>query len=450
MAPRKYVHMLLIISELCIIGCCIFMIILYKSDDLWKHKIWIGSKILTLKKLIEVNNYNSYPILGFLPNGTKIESKYNYEELLKHSGKECEINYKQCGIMDTLGNIMCIPDEEECPINEIIVDSESNTNLYSSNYNITSLENLTEGYVLYYRNTATDKEIITKMTLNNETPRYINSENFIFDEKIYQDYLDYLESLNSDYDGGDWDSGGYDGGGGWDDGGGWDGGDSGGGGWRKLEEEEEYEYKNKYFTEYIKEKMAEEINIDKSYKNISHDLFVGCFIGFNDSYSMNEFKNKNEDLYESYFVIFPNFTAYCFCYINIIIYFLLIFLSSIRFFHKDVENEGFNEAATLASKLTVIFPYLAFYIGFFVYIIYEYFNIYKNRNPEDLLKIKADMYIEDFLKEIRNRHPDEINILALIIVYSGAMAIFLLAWILSQIFTKRYLRLVENTKNLLE
>ena len=29
----------------------------------------------------------------------------NYEELLKHSGKECEINYKQCGIMDTLGNI---------------------------------------------------------------------------------------------------------------------------------------------------------------------------------------------------------------------------------------------------------------------------------------------------------------------------------------------------------
>ena len=71
MAPRKYVHMLLIISELCIIGCCIFMIILYKSDVPWKHKIWIGSKILTLKKLIEVNNYNSYPILGFHPNGTK-------------------------------------------------------------------------------------------------------------------------------------------------------------------------------------------------------------------------------------------------------------------------------------------------------------------------------------------------------------------------------------------
>ena len=181
MAPRKYVHMLLIISELSIIACCILMFIFHESDE-WEHKIWMGSKILTLKKVIEKNNYNSYPILGFLPNGTLIESKHNYEELLKHSGKECEKNYKKCGILDTLGNIMCIPNEEECPINEIIVDLESNTNLYSSNYNITFLENLTEGYVLYYRNTATDKEIITKMTLNNETPRYINSENFVFDK----------------------------------------------------------------------------------------------------------------------------------------------------------------------------------------------------------------------------------------------------------------------------
>ena len=121
-----------------------------------------------------------------------------------------------------------------------------------------------------------------------------------------------------------------------------------------------------------------------------------------------------------------------------------------RFFHKDIENEGFNEAATLASKLTVIFPYLIFYIGFFTYIIYEYFNIYKNRNPEELLKIKADPFLEDLLKEIKNRHIDEINILTLIIIYSGAMVLFLLAWILSQIFTKRYLRLLERTKNLME
>ena len=441
--------MLLIISELCLIACCLLMIVIYKKhngNDRWRHKIWMGSKILTLKKLIEDNNYNSYPILGFNSNGTKIDSKYNYEELLNHSGKECEQNYKKCGIIDNLGNIMCIPEEEECPINEMIVDSISNNNLYSSNYNVTTFENLTEGYALYYTNKATDKEIITKMTFNNETPRYINHDNFIFDEKLYQDYLYYL---SSDYDDSDWDSGSYDGGS-WDDGGGgWDGGDSGGGGWRKLEEEE-YEYGDAYITEYIKEKMAEEINIDKSYKNVSQGLFVGYFIGFKDSPNMNLYNKRNEDLYKTYFVRFPNFTAYCFCFINIIIFIILIVLSSIRFCHKDVPNEGFDQAATLTSKLMVIFPYLAFYIGFFVYIIYEYCNIYKNRNPEELLEIKADVYIEDFLKEIKSLHPDEIYLLALIIIYSGAMVIFLLAWILSQIFTKRYLRLVEKTQNLLE
>jgi hypothetical protein len=82
------------------------MIVIYKKhkgDNSWENKIWMGSKILTLKKLIEDNNKNSYPILGFLPNGTKIESKYNYEELLKHSGKECEQNYKKVALLITWG-----------------------------------------------------------------------------------------------------------------------------------------------------------------------------------------------------------------------------------------------------------------------------------------------------------------------------------------------------------
>ena len=42
MAPRKYVHMLLIISELCLIACCLLMIVIYKKhegNDRWRHKI---------------------------------------------------------------------------------------------------------------------------------------------------------------------------------------------------------------------------------------------------------------------------------------------------------------------------------------------------------------------------------------------------------------------------
>ena len=86
--------------------------------------------------------------------------KKNYEYLLEYSRENCEENYKKCGILDTLGNIMCIPKEEKCPINDIKVDLASNYNDYiSQGYKMAHLENLTEEYSLYYTNMKTDREI---------------------------------------------------------------------------------------------------------------------------------------------------------------------------------------------------------------------------------------------------------------------------------------------------
>ena len=88
---------------------------------------------------------------------------------------------------------------------------------------------------------------------------------------------------------------------------------------------------------------------------------------------------------------------------------------------------------------------MIFFIGFSSYIVYEYFNIYKNRNPENFTKIKTDPFLEDLLKTIKDRHPKEEYIFSLMICYSGSMAIFILAWILSYIFTRRYMRLMNMT-----
>ena len=55
-APRKYVHMLLILSELIIIACCIIMMVFGYSKN-WNKKIWMNSKIRTIKELMRVNNY---------------------------------------------------------------------------------------------------------------------------------------------------------------------------------------------------------------------------------------------------------------------------------------------------------------------------------------------------------------------------------------------------------
>ena len=131
MKPRQIVHLLLILSEAVIIACCLIMIINYSRKG-WYHKIWIGSKILTVDNEIKINNNDLYPILNIISDIENETYPYNYEYLLKHSGKECEENYKKCGILDTYGNIMCIPNEDECPINEIIIDEESKYNDYLS------------------------------------------------------------------------------------------------------------------------------------------------------------------------------------------------------------------------------------------------------------------------------------------------------------------------------
>ena len=437
-APRKYVHMLLILSELIIIGCYILMIVLNRSKD-WNKIIWMNSKALTIKQLMKINNNESYPIRNIYRDGSTTYYLENYTSLLAHSGEKCEEHSKKCGKLDSLGNIMCIPENDDCPINDIKVDLASNNTLYESKgYQSTSLVNLSEGYVLYYTNNSVDKEIITKLSFSNETPLFINQDNFIFDEETYSDSL----TPEGDYDGYDYDGGSWDSGGHWG-GGDWDGGGSGGGGWRKLEEEEKI-YGDLSVTRYILQQMENEVNIDKSFKKINNNLWAGTFIGFKDSSHINEFNKV--DFQKIYHTSFPNNVAMVFCFFNIFFFIPLMFISAMRFCHEDTPNEEFKEGEALCSKLFVIIPYLIFFIAYFVYIIYEYIAKYMNKNCEILSKVKVDPFLEDLFTEIKDRYPNEKYILSLIICYSGSMAIFLLAWILSQIFTKRYMRFMNNMK----
>ena len=424
MVPRNYVHLLLILSELLIMASMIIIIFEYYYRD-WNKEIWIGSKILTMKNIMKDNNYNLYPLLSY---DTNANYKYSYSYLLQHSGKYCEVNYKKCGILDTYGNIMCIPIDDECPINEMIVDSFSKKDQYLLNeYNCAQLTNLSDDYALYYTNKKTDNEIIIKYVFSDEAPKFINEDNFIFDQDTYDSYA-FSGNVG----------GGYGGGGGFGGGGGGGGGvGSGGGGFRNLDEV----YGDDEITKYIKGKFNEDINIDKSYKKIYNNLYVGNYIGFKDYTSMHDFNKM--DLYESYFTVFPNYTSYVICFFGLIAMFGLTIFSLCRFCHEDKPNEGFNPRSVYTAKAIIIFIYLAFFTGFYIYCIYEYFNIYKNRNPEDLLNIRADYFIEDLLKEIYVRHSDKKHILTIIILLSCSMFIYIIAWILSIIFTKRYMELLK-------
>ena len=79
--------------------------------------------------------------------------------------------------------------------------------------------------------------------------------------------------------------------------------------------------------------------VDKSYKNIYGKAYAGNYLGFKDFSTLETFTNLN--LYDLYFIVFPNKAAYIFSYILICVFMILIIMSMIRFCHKDVANEGF-------------------------------------------------------------------------------------------------------------
>ena len=435
MKPRQYVHGLLIISYAILFTCCLIMIIKYDRTS-WLHKVWIGSKILTVKRLININNFELYPLLKISLDGINIIYNKNYESLLKHSGKECENNYKKCRILDTYGNIMCIPIEEECPINDIIIDLSAKNEEYLSNgYQYIQLENLTENHSLYYTNKEINKEIIIKMKFSEEIPKYINDDNLIFDQDTY-------DSHNSDGDGGygwGYTGGDYGGGGG----GGGDGGlGNGGGAFRNLDD---IIYGDDKVNKYIRGKFNEEINLDKSYKKIYDNLYVGNYIGIKDDTNIFNFNNMN--LYESYFTVFPNLTSDVFYYFCLVAMICLTIFSICRFCRKDTPNESFDYCCVCTVKIIIIIIYLIFFSGYYTYCLYEYFNIYKDRNPKDLINIEADYFLENLLDEIYNRHLNKNYILSIIILLSCSLFIYIIAWILNIILTKRYMELLKNAKN---
>ena len=58
------------------------------------------------------------------------------------------------------------------------------------------------------------------------------------------------------------------------------------------------------------------------------------------------------------------------------------------------------------------------------------------------MQVNADEFLEDLINEVKEQHNKKVFHITVIILFSFSITIFLLAWILSQIFTYRYLKLI--------
>lgn len=121
--------------------------------------------------------YYMYKIYGYYFDYTKYKT---YEELLNNGNiikknSECKNGYKNCGVIDTLEQQLCLPENISCPINDIqIIDSrfDSLINPYKEKgYDFKeSTSYLGDQVTFLYSNNQTDKSIIGRILLNGNWP----------------------------------------------------------------------------------------------------------------------------------------------------------------------------------------------------------------------------------------------------------------------------------------
>ena len=157
--------------------------------------------------------------LYFWENGKFCSKYYNTSELSLNGylyflnssvleNEECESGYKKCGKLDDMGNYLCLPISEECPINDIKVTYGRSIELEEQNYFYT---NLSDKY-FYYTNNS-EKPIISKLKaaegklcmdrtyFYTDYPQYILDNNFNnygcrhkIDGKLYDSNFEILDT----------------------------------------------------------------------------------------------------------------------------------------------------------------------------------------------------------------------------------------------------------------
>ena len=267
---------------------------------------------------------------------------------------------------------MYIPKSDFCPINEITIISNISNNNFEYNLNLVKFNK----YTLFYNNqTSIDKDIVTKLIISNEKPKYISKDNFIFDNETY------LETLGNK---GGYGGGGGVGGAGGGSGGGFGGIGGGGGGFRYLDEDEDEIYGDSEITDYILEKFKEENNIDTYYKNIYDNLYSRNYIGFESIDQINKFISI--DFKDKYKILFPNIAAIVFGFISSITLIISIIFSITRIMYKDHPNQDSDACCVACVKVLIITNYTAIFLGYFLYFIIKYLDLKKEEKELFIFK----------------------------------------------------------------
>ena len=100
---------LLLLCYLTCFGLMIAIVNFRYSDSRKFEYVWICSQIKTIKNIVKVNSFKNQIFNSISPSGKVNGLSVTYYELLKLNTEfGCKTGYKQCGILDTFGNKLCI------------------------------------------------------------------------------------------------------------------------------------------------------------------------------------------------------------------------------------------------------------------------------------------------------------------------------------------------------
>ena len=101
-------------------------------------------------------------------------SKYNYNDLFNMSVDEnenCKEGFKKCGKLDFFNNTLCLPENEDCPVNYLEITNSSTPP--NDKYNFTSVR-FKDGYYIHYTNEAIDNYTIKNYFRSGDDKACIN------------------------------------------------------------------------------------------------------------------------------------------------------------------------------------------------------------------------------------------------------------------------------------
>ena len=421
-------YILILLCYICAFGVMLSLIIHYYSDFSPNKYVWMCSKILTVKKIVDNNNSNKV-FYKFINKNQKLY-KYNYSTILNNSKNknECKEGYKKCGILDTYNNSFCLSQSSDCPINKMQHDSISKSSEYLNNDYQHYSSDYKDTY-LYYKRGVQESDIIVSWKISDSQPKYIDKYNFILDLETFSKVFDFFDKKEEEDEDDDYDD---------------------------NQSNDNYNNEDlvdiisssmaeagkdfaedlarngsKYirinnFLKYVENKFNEESNIDYNYINIGKNNYVKNYIGFESEEDINKFERIDFNLYKERY---PNFSFLVCSFVYGAFFFVCIIIFIIEII-LNIRGHSITNERVKKIEIISFLIYCASFLLFFIYSLVIYATVY-NKESFDLAKsIKADKFIEDFLKEFYEPFENPKILITTLVFLSISTIIFISAWII--------------------